>query len=111
MTSNKGDITNMIKTLKTRKVGGNKQFIIQHGVYRPPNGLAGVVIFDTAFASSPNVICNIRSTDITNIFSVNINNITKSGFSYRVRKYPNSSGGVGGTRTPFYYRAIGEKVV
>jgi hypothetical protein len=111
MTSNEANITKEIKTLKTFKVGGENQLIIQHGYWETPDGLAGVVPFATAFAEPPNIICSVVGDIQTELFTVNIDLVSATGFRYRVRRFPNSLGGVGGAANDFYYRAIGKKVV
>lgn len=111
MTSNEANITNEIKTLKTFKVGGENQLIIQQALVVRLTGAATTVTFDTAFAEPPNIICTTEHSSVTQVNGLNIDQVSATGFRCRVRRFPNNQGGVGGSAANFYYRAIGKKVV
>jgi hypothetical protein len=69
----------------------------------------GNVSFGFTFDSIPVVTATIDSNSTTQVFSVTINSITKTGFNYaKSFYYTNGSGGGGATTEPFLWIAIGK---
>jgi len=71
-------------------------------------GAGGTINFGYTFATPPYVVCNINSSSSTQIFCVNVSNITTTSFDFvRLQQPVNSSSGGGGISNTFNWIAIG----
>jgi hypothetical protein len=72
-------------------------------------GAGGTINFGYTFATAPYVVCNINSSSTTDIFCVNVSNITTTSFDFVRLRQPVNSGtsGGGGISNTFNWIAIG----
>jgi hypothetical protein len=105
---NAGTIYNLRKGLAGVRAGATDEKMLQTGLETGEAG-SGTVVFATAFSAAPRVVASPAGNDPTKLKTVQVHNISTTGFSYNIKEITSGSATVNNTASgdAFTWFALG----